>query len=235
MVYAIFTQTNAAGQAPPLSSALLCTLLLCLQYFSIYLFLFVSQVFSMFSESIPSTGVEVVDKGSTGLKSTMASIQVMAENARATVMFAPMLSCLYLGSRLRALPLSRTVEGTIPAGAGSQLYVQDCMYLSAWSVVAQVGMVIILGVIYGAKATSMDADGNPTVQTQGWGAIVLQGIRFLCMASMYGGVVGMVHGVLTMTPEVIRPYNQDPLIPGVAIPAPPAPVASVESFLVKGH
>merc|ERR550514_1267783 len=56
------------------------------------------------------------------------------ESARMTVMFAPMLSMLFIGTRMRALQLTKATDGTIPVTAGPQTWVQDGMFLATWSV-----------------------------------------------------------------------------------------------------
>merc|ERR1719174_2971638 len=96
-------------------------------------------------------------------------------------------------------------------------------------------MVLLLGVVYGAGATKMDADGNPVVQTSGnyWLGLCLQGIRFLCMASMYGGITVMIVGMTTMSPENVKPYDNEPLIPGTPVSPPPTPGVEAETFLVQ--
>merc|ERR1719235_2537132 len=79
--------------------------------------------------------------------------------ARATVMFAPMLSILFVGARMRALQLTKATDGTIPVTAGPQGWAQDGMFLSTWSVLIQVIMAILVPIITGAKP-EMDEEGN---------------------------------------------------------------------------
>ena len=60
------------------------------------------------------------------------------EVARMTVMFAPMLSTLFIGDRMRALQLAphliKATDGTNPVTAGPQTRVQDGIHLATWSV-----------------------------------------------------------------------------------------------------
>merc|ERR1719230_468951 len=93
---------------PPISPALQCVMNLTLQYFTIYLVLFVCITVKQF------TNMEI-----------LGYIISIFESARMTVMFAPMLSMLFIGTRMRALQLTKATDGTIPTTAGPQTWVQD--------------------------------------------------------------------------------------------------------------
>merc|ERR1719345_552267 len=77
-----------------------------------------------------------------------------------TVMFAPMLSILFIGARMRALQLTKATDGTIPTIAGPQLWVQQGMFLATWSVLVQLIMTILVPVCTGTAKPEMDEDGN---------------------------------------------------------------------------
>merc|ERR1719478_127060 len=133
----------------------------------------------------------------------------ICEAAQKTVMFAPMLSMLFIGARMRALQLCKATDGTIPPGAGPQPWAQEGMFLSTWSVLVQVIMVILVPVaLGGGKSPEVDEEGNvktPAGAGQAIG-IFLSLIRYMCLISMYGGVVAVMHAVYTMTPEKLPPY-----------------------------
>merc|ERR1719424_1380149 len=125
---------------------------LTVQYFAIYLLLWVcitaQQVFG--NADIWDKSIAIFDAG------------------RATVMFAPMLSILFVGTRMRALQLTKASDGTIPPTAGPQGWAQDGMFMCTWSVLVQVIMALLVPLLTGAKP-EMDEDGNlktPEVSSQ---------------------------------------------------------------------
>jgi len=194
---------------PPISPAMQCVMNLTVQYFFIYLVLFVCITVKQFAK------LEVMD--------TLIGV---FEAGQKTVMFAPMLSMLFIGCRMRALQLTKSADGTIPPSAGPQGFAQDGMFLSTWSVLVQLIMAIIVPLVAGSGKPEMDEDGS--VKTpQGTGRYVgmfLDAVRYLCLISMYGGVVAVVYAVFTMRPEDLPPYaSRGTLIPGVDVPSPPTP------------
>merc|ERR1719473_812821 len=138
-------------------------------------------------------------------------------------MYAPMLSVMFIGCRMRALQLTKAQDGTIPMGAGPQSWAQDCMFLATWAVLIQVVLVCVLSVLYPIQ---MDEDGNvlPPKNASPLVGYTLNFLRYFCMISMYGGACGLIYAVATMTPETLPPYApQPPLLPGVEVPKPPNP------------
>jgi len=206
IMYSIFTIQNpvAAVLTPPLSPALQCVMGLTLQFFTVYLVLFLAKTSEQFL----------------GYGSKVASI---AEQARGTVMYAPMLSVLFIGARMRALQLTKAQDGSIPVGAGPYGWMQDNMYYTVWAVFVQLVMVIVMASLY---EVNMDADGN--VQSakgaSPWVGHTINVLRYTSMAAMYGGSVAILYGLTAMTPETLPPYAaQAPLIPGVKAAGPPLP------------
>merc|ERR1740130_260884 len=126
---------------------------LSLQYFAVYLFLFVFITIHQFS----------------GGKAGAWGCSVM-EACQKTVMFAPMLSVLFLAVRMRALQPTKANDGTIPVTAGPQLWAQEAMFLATWSVLVQLLVTLIVGLISGG-APKMDKDGNAKApeRLQKWG------------------------------------------------------------------
>merc|ERR1719446_902950 len=110
------------------------------------------------------------------------------ESAQKTVMFAPMLSMLFIGTRMRALQLTRAKDGTIPTTAGPQTWVQDGMFLATWSVLVQLIMTIAVPICTGTARPEHDAEGNVktpenTGRFVGYG---IETVRYLCLVAMYG-------------------------------------------------
>merc|ERR1719446_5515 len=126
--------------------------------------------------------------------------------ARGTVMFCPMLCILFVGLRMRALQIT----GGVGAPQG---WAQDCMYAATWSVLLQLLLCLMLPCVTG-KEVGTDEDGNVGLKTQstnGAGFYLLEGFRYLCMLSMYGGACGVCAAVFIMTPATAngrdRPIN----------------------------
>merc|ERR1719271_1720144 len=183
---------------------------LTVQYFTVYLALFICITIKQFSPSLKIMDflIGVFDAG------------------RHTVMFAPMLSMLFIGARMRALQLTKATDGTIPPSAGPQPWAQQAMFLWTWSVLVQLIMAMIVPILTGTGKPEMDADGN-VITPAGSNKIVaaiIDVIKYLCLIAMYGGACVIVYAVYTMTPESLPPYCEDStLIPGVKVPNPPSP------------
>merc|ERR1719265_967669 len=178
VIYSVFVieHPTDVSLTPPISPAMQCVMNLTVQYFFIYLCLWVCITCQQFLGSSPlwDQAIGIFDAG------------------RATVMFAPMLSILFIGTRMRALQLTKATDGTIPPTAGPQGWAQDGMFLSTWSVLVQVIM-----------------------------AIFCDTIKYLCLIAMYGGAVTVMYAVYTMTPETLPPYaERGSLIPGAPVPNP---------------
>merc|ERR1712216_846475 len=100
---------------------------LAFQYFLIYILVWVFYTVKHFS-------------GYTGLD----FIKDAVESAKSTVQFAPMLSVLFIATRMRALQI--TSNRGAPQG-----YVQDGMYLASWALLVQFPMCLIMPFCTGEK------------------------------------------------------------------------------------
>jgi hypothetical protein len=195
---------------PAISPAMQCVMNLTAQYFFIYLMLFISITVKQFilpDNNILELTIDIFDA------------------ARATVMFAPMLSMLFIACRMRALQLTKATDGTIPVTAGPQLWSQEGMFMSTWSVLIQVIMTILVPIVSGGQKPKLDADGTPEAP-EGSPILgyVFDTLKYLCLVLMYGGIVLVLVGIFTMTPETLPPYTpKQSIIPGAAVPAPPTP------------
>jgi len=192
-------------KTPPISPAMQCVMNLAVQYFTIMLLLFVSITVRQF----------------TGMGEFAI---IIFEAGQKTVMFCPMLAMLFIGCRMRALQLTKATDGTIPPGAGPQGWAQDGMFLSTWSVLVQVIMVLLAPVFIGMP--KMDEDGNLVTPPNAniVVAVLLDIIRYACLIAMYGGAIAVMAAVFVMTPETLPPYaNREGLVPGVDVPKPPTP------------
>jgi len=204
----VFLIKNPNGPTPAVSPALTSVMNLCVQYFIVYLIIFVAQTAKQMLPNIEDNASRV--------------IHVM-ESALKTVMFAPMLSILFVATRMRSLQLTKAADGTIPQGAGPQAWAQDCMFLATWAVLIQIILVVMLSIFYPIE---MDEDGNVKAPKNAYPGIgiVVTILRYLCMVAMFGGVAVNVVAIFSMTPETLPPYGKtDHFIPHTPMPAPPTP------------
>jgi hypothetical protein len=211
VIYSVFVieHPTDVSLTPAISPAMSCVMNLTVQYFFIYLVLWVAITGQQIMGSSPfwDKTIAIFDAG------------------RATVMFAPMLSILFVGTRMRALQLTKATDGTIPPTAGPQGWAQDGMFLSTWSVLVQVIMAICVPLLTGATP-EMDEDGNLKTPegASKWLAVVCDVVKYACLIAMYGGAVTVMYAVYTMTPENLPPYaERGSLIPGAPVPNPPTP------------
>jgi len=254
VVYSIYVIEHPDGKTktPPVSPAMHCVITLTVQYFLIYICLFICITAKSFhqgkmtpdeewiidddteghfrSHHVDNTmAVQVREEDEKSFQKAMSSAIAIFDAARNTVMFAPMLSILFIGARMRALQLTKAKNGLIPADAGPQRWVQDGMEMATWSVFVQLIMTMLVPILTSSKA-EVGQDGIVKVApgTPKMLAITVEVVRYLSLLCMYGGAMVVVYGVFTMTPENLPPYNQNNLIPGIDIPEAPVPVEAAE-------
>lgn len=201
---------DGVEHTPPVSPAMGCVMNLTVQYFICYLCLFITVTLKQFLPEM-------------GFMSTMIAI---FQAGVQTVMFAPMLSILFIGCRMRALQLAKAQDGTVPTTAGPPTYAQHGMFLATWSVLAQVMMALVVALLTMGGKPEIDQDGcvKKPAGTNFYVGICLDLTRYICLLAMYGGVICVMVAIFIMTPEDLPPYvNGGGLIPGVDVPTPPAP------------
>jgi len=196
VIYSVCVIKSKTGPTPPVSPAMQCVMNLTIQFFFVYLLLWVLITYKQFQGASPmlNTAISTFD------------------SARATVMFCPMLSILFVGVRMRALQI--TDQKGAPQG-----WAQQGMFLCTYSLMAQVLMVLILPCFTGAPP-KMDADGNVVSEQTGIMGHIMVAIRYLAFLALYGGVVTVVTSLFLITPETATGTGS--LIPGVEVPVPPA-------------
>lgn len=213
VMYSIYVIEDPRGPAftPPVSPAVQCVVLLANMYFLVFtlVFLINSMKEAMMREQGP----------------TLRHWEGIFDAGVSAVMFAPMLCMLFVGARMRALQITKTVDGRSPAGAGPQLWVQEAMYLSTWSVILQVFMAYMAAYILGpGNADFLNEDGMQKTGIPTSVGRLLVVIHYCLHLTMYGGAVLVMTGVFSMTPETLPPYAaRESLIRGEEIPAPPKP------------
>jgi len=188
---------------PPVSPAMQCVIGLTCQYFLVATALFICY--------------SILEYLGDHKKNTIANVQrllEMFEDGMKSVMFAPMLSMLFVGARMRALQLTRTVDDRVPPTAGPQYWAQEGMYLATWSVLVQLVMAILNRLI--VHVTRRDPEGSNKMLS-----MVLDIIKYICLLSMYGGALVVMVAIYKMTPANLQPYAHQGLVPGVEVPQPP--------------
>lgn len=205
IIYSIQTLQAPGGpeKTPPLSPAMKCVMCLTLQYFLVYTLLFICVTVKSFvaeysfTASMMTTGIAIADAG------------------RATVMFAPMLAVLFIGTRLRSLQIAASADGTVPVNAGPQKWAQDCMYLATFSVFLQLCMTMLATLVMGERQPQLDVDGNvkPPANTNKYIAMIFEAVRYINMINMYFGASAIVLAIFLMTPNDLQPYSVKGLLP----------------------
>jgi len=183
---------------PKVSPTLQCVINLTVQYFLIYTGLFVVKTVNNLRET------------------KMTGLQTLLETASTTVTYAPMLSVLFVGTRMRAIQLS---QGQTEKYGLPQWWVQAAMYYCANAVMAQVVLVILIPVITGEAAAKTDEDGNldmSQMQVGGAMATVISALRYIIMLGLYGGFATVVYGCFMMEgPEEIWNGQEPPVSPAL--------------------
>merc|ERR1719171_2366057 len=110
VIYSVCVIKSKTGPTPPVSPAMQCVMNLTIQFFFVYLLLWVLITYKQFAGASPvlNTAINTFD------------------SARATVMFCPMLSILFVGVRMRALQI--TDQKGAPQG-----WAQQGMFLCTYS------------------------------------------------------------------------------------------------------
>jgi len=218
-------------KTPPVSPAMQCVIALTIQYFVIYTALFVCITVKSFSSGQVFTSDDeeatvMRYESSSSFSKAMSKAIGIFDAARSTVMFAPMLSILFVGARMRALQLAKDENGSIPRNAGPQKWVQDAMFVATWAVFVQLIMTMLVSMLTGATPES-DQDGNVKVpaSVNKQVAITVEIVRYLTMICMYVGATAVVVGLFTMTPQKVQPYSNQGLVPGFDVPQPPIPTS----------
>merc|ERR1719327_1579454 len=193
---AMFTKETMPAVAPTLQ----CVISLSIQYFVIYTLLAFVRTANQFTGH------------------SMLGMQKIMETAATTVTYAPMLSVLFLGVRMRAIQLSQgqTEKYQLP-----QPWVQQAMYTCTYAVLAQVILVLMMPVFTGEWDVKTDADGNldtSSMQSGGIMGTVISVVRYIIMAALYGGFIVICYGAFVMEgpKEIWGEEGAPPVSPAVA-------------------
>merc|ERR1719252_256795 len=171
VIYSIFTIQHPQGPqyTPPISVTMQCVINLTVQFFTVYLGLWIAQTVKDF------------------LNYDLPRLTELMLDAQATVAFCPMLAILFVGTRMRALLI-------------------------------QFLMVLAVGIASGGRV-ECDEDGTPKWEPSNkflvWIALILKWLTFIFL---YGGVIAVIVGVYTMTPETANGRGSVPLVGDGKVP-----------------
>lgn len=223
VMVSVFTISHPKGAelTPAISPAVGCVLNLTVQYFVVYLLMFLGQTLKQFS-----------NRGE-ALMSIMCA-------ASKTVVFAPMLAIVFVGVRLRSIQIANHHGAAAGAVIGPQVWAQECMYLCTWALLIQVCLVIILQVVY--SNCEMDSDGN-VISAKGSNWLVggsVTALRYFSMVAMYGGATGLLVAYNGLSRNTVQPFaGTETLAESIVgdsannvsvVPAPPNPPTSPIQF-----
>merc|ERR1719392_421156 len=195
VIYSVLTIEHPQGPeyTPPISVTMQCVINLTVQFFTVYLLLWIAQTAKDF------LGME------------LPKLTQLMENAKGTIQFCPMLAILFVGTRMRALMITNN-KGA-PQG-----WVQDGMYMATWAVLVQFLMVLVVGIASGGRVP-VDEDGTPKWEPSNailvWIAL---GLKWLTFIFLYGGIITVIVGVYTMTPETANGRGSVPLVGDGKVP-----------------
>merc|ERR550537_2175772 len=195
VIWSVFVIEHPKGPqyTPPISVTMQCVINLTVQFFVIYTIIWIA----------------ITVKELTGWE--WHFITNAMENAIGTIAFCPMLSILFVATRMRAMTLTNW-KGA-PQG-----WAQDGMYMTTWSILLQFLMVLLIPLctlVMEGKAThaECDEDGHPKFKPEGKIAlIVVELIRLLGFILLYAGTVTVMVGIWTMTPETANGRGAVPLV-----------------------
>jgi len=207
VIYSIFTIEHPKGPeyTIPISPTMQCVINLTFQFFFVYIWIWAAITIKEF------TGFE------------WALMTQTMENCKGVVMFCPMLAILFVATRMLALQL--TDSKGAPQG-----WAQDGMYMATWSLLIQFVMVLVTPCATGEPA-HVDEDGNikwePDNKILFYIVVTIRALGFILL---YGGIITVITGLYTMTPETANGRGSVPLVGDGKVPGVGASVPGYEGI-----
>merc|ERR1719498_108173 len=207
VIYSVFTIEHPKGPeyTIPISPTMQCVINLTFQFFFVYIWIWAAITIKEF------TGFE------------WALMTQTMENCKGVVMFCPMLSILFVATRMLALQL--TDNKGAPQG-----WAQDGMYMATWSLLIHFVMVLVTPCATGVPA-QVDEDGN--IKWDPENKILFYcvvAIRWLGFILLYGGIITVITGLYTMTPETANGRGSVPLVGDGKVPGVDAKVPGYDGI-----
>jgi len=195
----------------PVSPTVQCVVNLTVQFFFVYLMVIIMATVSELS----------------GGKYPLENHRFYAalQAAKTTVAFCPMLSILFVTTRMYALLI------TDKKGA-PQAWVQDGMFMATWALLISFVFCLATGCV---MDVTTDEDGNVTNKfSNQYVGIGMTVVRYLAMLLLYGGIVTVIVGLFKMTPENANGRGSVPFVSdainSTPVGNPPPGATSVGSF-----
>jgi len=189
VIYSVFTIEHPKGPeyTIPISPTMQCVINLTFQFFFVYIWIWAAITVKEF------TGFE------------WALMMQTMENCKGVVMFCPMLAILFVATRMYALQI--TDSKGAPQG-----WTQDGMYMATWSLLIQFVMVLVTPCATGVPG-QVDEDGNikwePDNKILFYCVVTIRALGFILL---YGGIITVITGLYTMTPETANGRGAVPLV-----------------------
>jgi len=192
VAYSIFTFEAPGGPDAtlPISPTVQCVVNLTCQFFFVYF-----MVAAMLTISEITGGT---------IRCEQWKLFAAIDSAKTTLAFAPMLSILFVTTRMYALLL------TDKKGA-PQAWVQDGMFMATWSLLISFLMCLATGLVMDNVET--DEDGNVVNKfSNKYVGIAVTVVRYASMFLLYGGMTMVIVGLFVMTPENANGRGSVPLL-----------------------
>jgi len=183
------------GHEPPVSPAVMCTILLSSMFFMVYLLVAITKTIFELSKNLRSSPI-------------LLKLEASATSAKMTVNFAPMLCILFIGARMRALQID-------PKNGNPQSCARNCFFMCTFSVLIQALLVILLPFLAKGECRrgAFDGDVAFTMENQKVGAVI-EVLRYLCLFALFGGIATVVYSVFVIQhPE--GPSKTPPVSPSM--------------------
>jgi len=142
------------------------------------------------------------------MKKLVHLIAGIAEAGHKAVMYAPMLAVLYLGCRMRALQLTRTIDGEVPPTAGPQFWAQEAMYVATFALLVRMLCSYLDAALRGSGNT-IPQDFSETTQLRDSDKMSIAVVigNYVSLFVMYTAAIVIMVGIFLMTPETLPPYS----------------------------
>eukprot|EP00397_Hematodinium_sp_SG-2012_P025214 GEMP01026321.1.p1 GENE.GEMP01026321.1~~GEMP01026321.1.p1 ORF type:complete len:559 (+),score=116.31 GEMP01026321.1:379-2055(+) len=185
IIVAFFLMESPAGNAncptctfvytPPVPPAIQCLIALTIQYFALYLVLYVIHQYNALTRR--------------GFKTPL---EHTVDNARDSVKFCPILAVLFVGARMRALELD-------PAGA-PQPWAQDAFFVCTYAVLAQTLLRLFLPFFTGQSNARTDSEGRPLTRGRAPGtmAFAVSMLQYASLMALYVATLMVIYSVMTI-------------------------------------
>merc|ERR1719487_316909 len=165
------------NSVPPVSPAVMSTMLLTATFFLVYLLVALSK-----------TAVEV-----SGTSPFLEKLVGLLTLARYTVNFCPMLAILFIGTRMRALQID-------PKHGNPQRWAQMCFYGCTASVCVQTILVIMMPFCTECECKEGASEGDVVFIMENQSlAGVITGIRYLALLALYGGFTAVICSIFLIS------------------------------------